>query len=65
MLTAAYSLVNTNANWKNTYDTALLSLRLNQSKYALRALYQMYGGLILLIAVKIVGDLKVAGSGDN
>lgn len=65
LLNAASGLVNTNAKWQNVSDDVLLKHGLVQSKHIPKLFFRKEAGKLVLLAAKIVDDLKAGGMGQR
>lgn len=62
LLSAAYGLVNANAKWQTQSETKLYEIGLSQCKQIPQLFYMHEKGKLVLIAAKIVDDIKIAGT---
>lgn len=65
LLTAAYGLVNANAKWQSKSDAVMLDLGLQQSKHIPQLFFKKKNEELVLVAAKVVNDLKASGKRDN
>ena len=65
LLTAAYGLVNANAKWQVKSDECFFELGMLQCQQIPQLFYKHEGGKLVLLAAKVVDDIKVAGEGDR
>ncbi len=61
LLTAAYGLVNANANWQEHSDNFLRCIKFEQLLYVPQIFYMKKNSSLQIMAVKIVGDISFAG----
>lgn len=62
LLAAAYGLVNANAKWQAKSDSRLYEIGMTQCQQIPQLFYMHENGRLVLIAAKIVDDIKIAGT---
>ena len=62
LLAAAYGLVNANAKWQAQSDRRMYEIGLKQCRQIPQLFYMKENGKLVLIAAKVVDDIKLAGT---